>query len=53
MSETQPVRITGGTFFIGLMVWLLLLAAWDIRSALVEIRDRLPPKALDTKHPSR
>ena len=50
MSESvQDVKITGGTMFIGLLVFLLLLAVWDIRADVREIRKQLPAEAVQTE----
>lgn len=46
MSEpVQKVSITGGTYFIGLMIWFLVCKSCSIETRLEEIRDRLPKAA--------
>lgn len=45
---TQDVRITGGTFFIGLMLFVLIVQSSAVLDRLREIRDRLPEKVAAT-----
>jgi len=47
MSDPQPVRITGGTFFIGLMLLQLLIQTCGIANRLDRVLERMPPKTVE------